>query len=88
MKKILLLSILLAVSGCGVIDKASARRDMLTSKDQYKNCLVANPTSVANCDGYRLAYKADTEAFQQTDRGLRWGGNSTTTSIVHVNDGN
>lgn len=66
-------TICLMLGACGLAAKINARNDMTTSKEQYKNCLIKHSSNPSACEGLKLAYNADMNAFRATSAGIRPG---------------
>jgi hypothetical protein len=73
------------LSGCGIAAKIDARNEMMDSKRDYTNCLTAHPDDTKACEGYRLAYQADMQAYRATSAGIMRGRNDTVN--VNVDNG-
>jgi hypothetical protein len=75
---------LLFLAGCGIAAKVHARDNMEASLAAYKGCLTQHPSDVSQCEGYRLAYQADLQAYRATAAGIQPGTNST----LNIHTGN
>jgi hypothetical protein len=56
---IVIATVLLALSGCGVAHQIDANRAMARSLADYKACLAQHPQDAPPCEGARLTYEAD-----------------------------
>ena len=77
MKKYLILSLVVFLSGCGIKSSMDARNNIIESENQYKDCLKQNPDDIHKCDGYKKAFEADMQVY--------WG--PTTAVDVNVKKG-
>lgn len=57
---------ILALSGCALV----RQQQMEKSLQAYKDCLVSNESNVEACEGLRLSYLADMEAYKATNGAL------------------
>ncbi len=73
MKRLLIGVALLSLSGCGIAAKIQSRDDMMAAKSAYTDCLANNPQNPGACEGLRLAYQADLQAYDATSAGMRPG---------------
>ena len=69
------------LGGCGIAAKVQNRNNMQDSLAAYKGCLASHPADVQSCEGARLAYEADMQAYRATSAGILPGHNDT----VNVN---
>ena len=67
------ITLVFAVSGCGVAAKVQARDEMMQSRQEYTDCLRAHSAEPQTCAGLKEAYQADLQAYRATSAGIRPG---------------
>jgi hypothetical protein len=67
----------IALTGCGIAAKVEARHNMQSSLAAYRACLQQHSQAPEYCEGPRLAYEADMEAYRATSAGVMLGRNDT-----------
>lgn len=72
MRKLVLLSLMLGVSGCGVADKVAARNEYKASLAQYRDCLREN-TDAHACDNLKRLVATNERAFNTMAAGIHRG---------------
>ena len=58
MRVISVLILALALTGCSIADKITARNEYQQSADSYNQCMAANPNTPRQCDGLRSSMEA------------------------------
>jgi hypothetical protein len=48
----------LALAGCSIAEKITARSEHQQSADNYKQCMAANPTAAQKCESLRSSMEA------------------------------
>jgi uncharacterized protein YceK len=69
-RKMILLLAVLALSGCGAMERHSAANNLQASDATYKECLAQAAGNVASCATQKAAYDTDVETYE-TLRGKR-----------------
>jgi hypothetical protein len=67
----------IALAGCGIAAKVDARNNMQSSLTVYRSCLQQHAQAPEYCEGPRLAYEADMQAYRATSAGIMPGRNDT-----------
>ena len=58
MRVITVFILALALAGCSIADKITARNEYQQSADSYNQCMAANANAPQRCEGLRLSMEA------------------------------
>lgn len=72
----------LPLAACGIGAKVEARNEYQSSAENYKQCLVANPSMPQQCEGLRLAMEADERKYNNMSAGISPGSQSSSNVTI------
>ena len=58
------------LAGCAVTASVESRNEYQVSAANYKKCLLANPATLQNCEGLRLAMETDERKYNELTAGM------------------
>lgn len=65
MKNIVIaVSLIVGLSGCGLVAQHDARMEMMASKEAYKNCLASHSGNIGACAAAKQTYDLDRQDYE------------------------